>query len=47
MTVKVTFKIGNVGGIMVDTFNMSLRDFFAYAILAKVDVDSIVKIDVV
>lgn len=47
MTVKVTFRAGQIGGTMIDHFDMDLTTFIEKAPSFGIDYESIIKIEVV
>ncbi len=47
MTVKVTFTVNAIGDTMVDNFDMTLTEFFNRSSEFGIDLENIIKIEVV
>jgi hypothetical protein len=49
MTIKVTYEVGKVGDLMVDKFDLTLRQFFRKYLDGEIEINhnDIVKIEVV
>jgi len=47
MTIKVTFRAGQIGGTMIDHFDMDLTEFINEAPKMGIDFESILKIEVI